>query len=176
MTKFHRLPFSFEPKFPFLPCSTPVSMRDTHSKHSSFLKSRVWQPWDYSFAFHCLFCSPSKIPTEAAPKIMRPYLSRFFLPQEDAESFSWEFLKNDWGPVDFREWTGNGDSLCRGWLVEMMDLKPTCQEDLVSAAGIHPANCSLAQENKPVTKKTNTAWFHLHEMSKAVKCIDTEIE
>lgn len=61
VTKFHRLPFSFEPKFPFFPCSTPAaSMRDTHSKHSSFLKSRLWQLWVYSFAFHCLYCSPPR--------------------------------------------------------------------------------------------------------------------
>lgn len=88
MTEFHRLPFSFEPKFPSLLCPTPASMRDTHSEHISFLKSSLWQLRDYSFTFHCLFCSLSKIPTEAALKIMRLYLFKFFLPQEDAESFS----------------------------------------------------------------------------------------
>ena len=128
VTGFHRLPFSFEPKLSFLLCPPPASTRDTHSEHISFLKSRLWQLRVYSFTFRGLFCAPSKIPTEATLKIMRLYWFRFFLPQKDAENFSWEFLKNRWDLVDFRECSWKQDSdrtFRRGLLMDMMGLEPT---------------------------------------------------
>lgn len=120
--------FQFWTKLSFLLCPPPASTRDTHSEHISFLKSRLWQLRVYSFTFRGLFCAPSKIPTEATLKIMRLYRFRFFLPQKDAENFSWEFLKNRWDLVDFRECSWKQDSdrtFKRGLLMDMMGLEPT---------------------------------------------------
>lgn len=142
VTEFHRLPFSFEPKFPSLLCSTPASMRDTHSKHSSFLKSRLWQLWDYSFTFHCLFCSPSEIPTEPPLKIMRLIYSDSSSPRKMLSAFhdnSWRIAEVLWPSES--PWNGNSPVDAYWW--RQWPLNLLGQEDHLCSV-MHAANCSLA--------------------------------
>lgn len=63
------------------------------------------------------------------------------------------------------------------WSIHTMECYSAFKgKEILSHANMYEPWGHYAKCYKPVTKKTNTLWFHLYEISKVVKFTETEIE